>query len=340
MNTADAFATRALAGRSVHPIGLGCMGMSEFYGTTDDVQSLTTLHAAVDMGVTHFDTADTYGHGHNEALLGRFLQQLGSVRRAELVVATKFGIVREPGRYARRIDNSPAYVRAACDASLKRLGVECIDLYYCHRRDPTVPITDVVGAMADLVRAGKVRSLGLSEVGPQTLRAAQAVHPIAALQSEYSLWERGIEGELLAATLAAGTALVAYSPLGRGMLTGTLPSSDALEATDFRRKLPRFNGSEGEANQRLIDAFKRLATRWGLLPTPLALAWVLHQAPHALAIPGARRMEHLRQNVTSETLRLDRSQLEALGALFAPSAVRGARYPVEGWAGIETAPPE
>jgi aryl-alcohol dehydrogenase-like predicted oxidoreductase len=340
MNNPDSFATRPLAGRSVHPIGLGCMGMSEFYGATDDVQSLATLHAAFDLGVTHFDTADTYGHGHNEGLLGRFLKELGPGRSAQLVVATKFGIVREPGRYERRIDNSPAYVRAACEASLKRLGVECLDLYYCHRRDPAVPIADVVGAMADLVRAGKVHALGLSEVSHGTLQAAQAVHPISALQSEFSLWERGVEVELLAAAQATSTAMVAYSPLGRGMLTGALPASDALDATDFRRSLPRFNGEAGEANQQLVDEFKHRADQWGIPPTQLALSWVLHRAPHALPIPGARRIEHLRPNVAAAALHLDATQIDVLNALFVASAVHGARYPTAGWAGIETAQPE
>ncbi len=338
MSTPVSVAMRPLAGQSVHPIGLGCMGMSEFYGSSDDEQSLATLHAALELGVTHFDTADTYGHGHNEALLGRFLKQLGPQRGSQVVVATKFGIVREAGRYERRIDNSPAYVRAACEASLKRLGVDCIDLYYCHRRDPLVPIDDVVGAMADLVRVGKVRALGLSEVGPGTLQAAQAVHPIAALQSEYSLWERGVEVDILAATQAIACSFVAYSPLGRGMLTGVLPMAEALEASDFRRNLPRFNGDAGVANRQLVDEFKRLAATWGLAATQLALAWVLHQSAHALPIPGARRKEHLQQNVAAAAVRLDAGQIDMLSALFEVSAVQGERYPQAGWAGIETAP--
>ncbi|HRO61275.1 MAG TPA: aldo/keto reductase [Burkholderiaceae bacterium] len=326
---------RTLAGRPVHPIGLGCMGMSEFYGASDDAESLATLHAAVELGVTHFDSADTYGHGHNESLLGRFLKEVGAQRRDTLTIATKFGIVREPGRYERRIDNSPTYVRSACEASLKRLGVDCIDLYYCHRRDPDVPIAEVVGAMASLVAQGKVRSLGLSEVSLATLQAAHAVHPIAALQSEFSLWARDLEAELLPATQAMGTAVVAYSPLGRGMLTGTMPTAEALDQNDFRRALPRFTGSDGEQNRRLIEELNRLAKDWGIPATQIALAWTLHKGPQVLPIPGARRQRHLEQNVASAGIALSAAQIGELEALFAIDKVRGERYPQAGWAGIE-----
>lgn len=326
---------RTLAGRPVHPIGLGCMGMSEFYGASDDAESLATLHAAVELGVTHFDTADTYGHGHNESLLGRFLKEVGAQRRDTLTIATKFGIVREPGRYERRIDNSPTYIRSACEASLKRLGVDRIDLYYCHRRDPDVPIAEVVGAMASLVEQGKVRSLGLSEVTLATLQAAHAVHPIAALQSEFSLWARDLEAELLPATQAMGTAVVAYSPLGRGMLTGTMPAAEALDPNDFRRALPRFTGSDGEQNRRLVEELNRLAKDWGLPATQVALAWTLHKGPQVLPIPGARRQRHLEQNVASAAIAFSDEQIGELDALFAIDKVRGERYPQAGWAGIE-----
>ncbi|WP_326541078.1 aldo/keto reductase [Pseudorhodoferax sp.] len=328
-------APRRLAGRAVFPIGLGCMGMSEFYGATDDAESLATLHAAADAGVTHFDSADTYGHGHNEQLLGRFLQQLGPTRRAALTVATKFGIVRAPGRYERRIDNSPAYIRAACEASLQRLGVECIDLYYCHRRDAAVPIADVAGALGELVAAGKVRAIGLSEVSAATLRAAHAVHPVAAVQSEYSLWERAVEAELLPATQALGCALVAYSPLGRGMLTATPPAPEQLAAGDFRRALPRFTGDAGTHNRERVAALSGLAAQWGLAVTDLALAWVLHQGPQVLVIPGARRQRHLAQNIGAAAVRLDAAQQAALDALFARGSAEGRRYPDAGWLGIE-----
>ena len=311
------------------------MGMSEFYGAHNDDESLATLHAALDLGVNHFDTADTYGHGHNESLLGRFLKEIGPARRAAVVVATKFGIVRQPGSYERRIDNSPAYVRAACEASLQRLGVDSIDLYYCHRRDHAVPLADMVGAMADLVRQGKVRGLGLSEVSADTLHAAHAVHPIAALQTEYSLWERGVEKQLLQATKTCGTALVAYSPLGRGMLTGALPAADALEAGDFRRMLPRFNGDAGQANRQQVESLRALAAQWHATPTQLALAWLLHQAPQVLPIPGARRQAHLSQNVAAAAVPLTAQQLGQLQALFAATAGQGGRYPDAGWAGIE-----
>jgi aryl-alcohol dehydrogenase-like predicted oxidoreductase len=327
--------SRTLGGRPAHPIGLGCMGMSEFYGASDDAESLATLHAAVELGVTHFDTADTYGHGHNEELVGRFLKEIDGQRRATFTVATKFGIVREPGRYERRIDNSPAYIRSACEASLRRLGVDCIDLYYCHRRDPAIPIAEVVGAMSLLVEQGKVRSLGLSEVSLATLQAAHAVHPIAALQSEFSLWERSLEAELLPATQAMGIALVAYSPLGRGMLTGAMPAPEALDEKDFRRALPRFTGSDGEQNRRLVDELNQLARDWGLPATQLALAWTLHKGPRVFPIPGARRRRHLEQNVAAAGIALDPRQLAELDSLFAVDRVRGERYPQAGWAGIE-----
>lgn len=330
-----AIAPRPLAGRPVFPMGLGCMGMSEFYGASDDAESLATLRAAVDLGVQHFDTADTYGFGHNESLLGRFLGGLAPDARSRLTVATKFGIVREPGRYERRIDNTPAYIRSACEASLRRLGTDCIDLYYCHRRDPAVPIEEVAGAMAGLVTEGKVRAIGFSEIGADSLRRAHAVHPVAALQSEFSLWERGLEAELLPLTQQLGTALVAYSPLGRGMLTGALPAASELEEGDFRRALPRFNGEAAEANRRQVEALRALAEDWGVPATQLALAWTLHCGPHLLPIPGARRQTHLAQNVGAASLSLDDARLEALNRLFAPGSAVGARYPDAGWAGIE-----
>jgi aryl-alcohol dehydrogenase-like predicted oxidoreductase len=328
--------TRPLAGHQVHPLGLGCMGMSEFYGQHDDAESVATLHAAHNLGVTHFDTADTYGFGHNEELLGRFLRELSASQRAELVVATKFGIVRQPGQYERRIDNTPDYIRSAVEASLRRLGVERINLYYCHRRNPDVPVEDMMGALADLVRAGKIAAIGLSEVSEKTLRAAHAVHPVAAVQSEYSLWERGAEASLLPATRALGTAFVAYSPLGRAFLTNQPPANENLAADDFRRALPRFQGKAGQANQQLHATMADLAGQLGHPVAAIALAWVLQSQPHVLPIPGTRRQRHLGQNLAAATLVLPDAVMQQLNALFAPGNVQGERYPDAGWAGVET----
>ena len=320
----------------IHPLGLGCMGMSEFYGQSDDSESLATLQAAVDQGVRHFDSADTYGFGHNEELLGRFLCTLPAQQRDGLVVATKFGIVREKGRYERRIDNSPAYIRAACEASLQRLGVERIGLYYCHRRDPQVPLEDMVGTLADLVREGKVAAIGLSEVSAASLRTAHAVHPIAAVQSEYSLWERGAEAEVLPTTRELGVAFVAYSPLGRSFLTNQPPAADTLEPGDFRLALPRFQGEAGAANQTLQQALAELAQSLGQPVAAIALAWLLQRQPHVLPIPGTRRLGHLQQNLAACSLVLPDAVMAQLDAMFAPGSVAGARYPDAGWAGVET----
>ena len=318
----------------VFPIGLGCMGMSEFYGPSDDAESLATLAHALERGVALFDTADTYGLGANEALLGRFIAEGGAKRRAQMVLATKFGIVRQAGVYERRIDNSPAYIRAACEASLQRLGVEQIDLYYCHRRDPAVPIEDVVGAMAELVRAGKVRAIGLSEVSAATLRRAHAVHPIAALQSEYSLWTREPEAELLPLCAELGVAFVAYSPLGRAFLTGALDTA-ALSAQDFRAHNPRFTGTAAQANAQLVAQLGTLAGAWGLSNAQLALAWLLHKQPHVVPIPGTRRRARLDDNVGAARVRLTAEQMAQIDAVFAPGAAQGGRYPEAGWVGME-----
>lgn len=319
----------------VFPIGLGCMGMSEFYGASDDAESLATLARAVELGVMLFDTADTYGLGANEELLRRFIAEGGAARRARMVIATKFGIVRQAGTYERRIDNSPAYIRAACEASLQRLGVEQIDLYYCHRRDAAVPIEEVVGAMAELVRAGKVKAIGLSEVSADTLRRAHAVHPIAALQSEYSLFTREPETDVLPACRELGTAFVAYSPLGRAMLTGALDTAK-LEAGDFRANNPRFQGEAAAANAALVEQLGALAREWGLTPAQLALAWMLARQPHAIPIPGTRRIARLEENLAAARVALTPAQTARIEAVFAPGAAQGGRYPDAGWAGVET----
>ena len=315
---------------TVSAIGLGCMGMSEFYGPTDDAQSLATLERAYALGVTHFDTADMYGSGHNESLLARFL--VG--RRDRVVVASKFGIVREPGQYARRIDTRPTYVRAACEASLKRLGIETIDLYYAHRLNPEVPVEETVAAMADLVTAGKVRALGLSEVSAATLRRAHAVHPIAALQSEYSLWTRDVEAEVLPVLRELKVSLVAYSPLGRGMLTGAIGKNTPLADNDFRRISPRFQADNLDANLRLVDVVKTMAAERGCTPAQLALAWLLAQGPDILPIPGTRRITALEENLGAVGVKLSAADLARLDAALPPGVAAGDRYPPEGMKGL------
>ncbi len=321
-------------GPMVSALGLGCMGMSEFYGPSDDAESLRTLARALELGVSLFDTADTYGLGHNESLLGRFLDEGGAARRRQAVVASKFGIVREAGTYERRIDNSPAYIRSACEASLRRLGVERIDLYYCHRRDPDVPIEEVVGAMAELVAEGKIGAIGLSEVSVETLRRAHAVHPVAAVQSEYSLWSREPEAGMLAACAELGTAFVAYSPLGRAFLTATVDTGK-LADDDFRKRNPRFSGEAEARNRQLVAALGELAAARGLSNAQLALAWLLNKAPHVIPIPGTRRIAYLESNVSAADIALTADELGQLDRLFDPLAVAGARYPEGGFVGVE-----
>ena len=318
----------------ISAIGLGCMGMSEFYGATDDAQSHNTMARALELGVNFFDSADIYGFGHNETLIGQFLKAGGAARRAQVVLATKFGIVRAAGQYERRIDNTPAYVQSACEASLKRLDVETIDLYYCHRRNPDVPIEEMVGAMAQLVKAGKVRQLGLSEVSSATLRKANAVHPISAVQSEYSLWAREPEIDMLATCADLGTTFVAYSPLGRAFLTGALDKA-SLAASDFRNMLPRFTGAAEVANQAMVDGLSRFAQAKGTTNAQVALAWLLCKHPNVVPIPGTRRIHYLEQNAAAADFALSAAELAELDALFPPEAIEGGRYPEAGMVGIE-----
>ncbi|MBC7908254.1 MAG: aldo/keto reductase [Rhodospirillaceae bacterium] len=318
------------SGLTVSALGLGCMGMSEFYGPTDDAQSLETLARALDLGVTHFDTADTYGLGHNESLLGRFM----AGQRERVVVATKFGIVRATGQYERRIDTSPAYVQQACEASLKRLGVETIDLYYAHRLNADIPVEDTVGAMADLVRQGKVRALGLSEVSAGTLRRAHGVHPIAAIQSEYSLWTREPEAGILPACRELGVSFVAYSPLGRGMLTGAISKTDDLADNDFRRKSPRFQGDNMTANLALVDRVKALAAAKGCTPGQVALAWLLAQGTDILPIPGTKRISNLEANVAAAVITLSAEESARLDTALPLGSAAGERYSAEGMKGL------
>ena len=317
----------------VSALGLGCMGMSEFYGASDDAQSLKTLAHALALGVNFFDTADTYGFGHNESLLGRLVQQIPGAR-SRMVIATKFGIVREPGKYERRIDNTPAYVQSPCDASLKRLGVEAIDLYYCHRRNPDVPIEDTVGAMAALVAAGKVRQIGLSEVSSQTLRKANAVHPIAAVQSEYSLWARKPEADMLVTCADLGTSFVAYSPLGRAFLTEEVNAAE-LSAGDFRKNLPRFKDAAAVANAALVASLSKFSSGKGVTNAQVALAWLLHKHPYVVPIPGTRQIKYLERNAAAASCVLTEQEMAQLDAMFAPDAAAGRRYPDAGWVGIE-----
>jgi aryl-alcohol dehydrogenase-like predicted oxidoreductase len=306
------------------------MGMSEFYGPRDDAESLATLEAALASGIDFLDTADMYGHGHNEELVGRFLKG----KRDTVILATKFGVVRKPGTSERRVDNSPAYIHSACDASLKRLGVEQIDLYYMHRRNPDVPIEDSVGAMAELVRQGKVKALGLSEVSVETLRRAHTVHPIAAVQSEYSLWSRDPEEGMLQACAELGVTFVAYSPLGRAFLTGTVGKVEELPESDFRRISPRFQGAALERNNQLVAALGKFAAEHRAKPAQIALAWLLGKHPHVVPIPGTKRRTYLRENVAAADITLRPADIAELDRIFAPSKVAGARYPEEGMKGL------
>jgi len=326
--------TLGRGGLPVSAIGLGCMGMSEFYGASDDQESLNTLARSLDLGINFFDSADTYGHGHNERLLGRFLAEGGTGRRQGIVIATKFGIVREPGKYERRVDNSREYIHAACEASLERLGVDSIDLYYCHRRDPVVPIEEVAAAMADLVKAGKVRQIGFSEISAESLRRACVVHPVAAVQSEYSLWSREPERRMLHTCAELGVAFVAYSPLGRAFLTGAVSTAD-LADDDFRKRNPRFVGDAAEANQRLVDGLAAFAAARSLTNAQVALAWLLNKHRHVIPIPGTRRIAYLEQNSAAAGVSLSGAEVAELDRLFAPERVVGARYPDAGMAGIE-----
>jgi aryl-alcohol dehydrogenase-like predicted oxidoreductase len=316
--------------QSISALGLGCMGMSEFYGARNDAESLATLEAALAAGIDFFDTADTYGHGHNEELVGRFLKG----RREKVVLATKFGIVRKPGTYERRVDNSPAYIRAACEASLQRLGVEHIDLYYMHRRNPDVPVEESVGAMAELVSQGKVKALGLSEVSVETLRRAHKVHPIAAVQSEYSLWSRDPEQGMLQACAELGVTFVAYSPLGRAFLTGTVSNPDALPEGDFRKASPRFQAEALERNNRLVAALEKFAAEHKAKPAQVALAWLLGKHPHVVPIPGTKRRTYLAENAAAADIKLTAADIAELDRIFAPDAVAGARYTEEGMRGV------
>ncbi len=314
--------------------GLGCMGMSEFYGPGDEAESTATIRRALDLGVTFLDTADMYGPHRNEELVGRAI----AGRRHEVVLATKFGIVRGADPADRSVRGDPAYVRRACEASLARLGVDHIDLYYQHRSDPAVPIEETVGAMAGLVAEGKVRFLGLSEASPDTLRRATAVHPISALQSEWSLWSRDIEAAVVPTARALGIGIVAYSPLGRGFLTGRLTSPDDFPEGDFRRFLPRFTGENFARNLALVASVRGLAEAKGCTPGQLALAWVLARGDDVVPIPGTKRRTYLEENAAAGDVVLDAGDLAALEAAFPADAAAGDRYPDMRPLGVATPP--
>ncbi len=309
-------------GLEVSALGLGCMGMSEFYGTTDEDEAIETIHRALELGLDFLDTADMYGRGANEKLVGKALAD----RRDRVVLATKFGNVRnEDG--SREVRGDADYVREACDASLRRLGVDHVDLYYQHRVDRRVPIEETVGAMAELVEAGKVRYLGLSEASPETIRRAHAVHPISALQSEYSLWTRDPEDGPLRTCRELGIGFVAYSPLGRGFLTGRIRSPEDLEDGDFRRNNPRFRGENFQRNLDLVARVEEIAAEKGRTPAQIALAWVLSRGDDVVPIPGTKRRRYLEENAEAADVELTDEELERLGQAFPQGAAAGERYP-------------
>ena len=326
-----AFPRRRLGnGLTVSAIGLGCMGMSDFYGPSDEAANLAVLNHALDRGIDFLDTADMYGVGRNEQLLAKVLK----TRRDDAVLATKFGNVRAPDGRMLRIDGSPRYVAEACDASLARLGIETIDLYYQHRVDPSVPIEETVGAMARLVEAGKVRHIGMSEASAATIRRAHAVHPIAAVQSEYSLWSRDVEVDVLPTCRELGIGFVPYSPLGRGFLTGAVPAADGLAENDARRNHPRFQEANAALNRALVDAVTDLAQARGCTPAQLALAWLLAQGEDIVPIPGTRRIERLDENAQAAFIALDASEIARIAAVLDAHPVAGTRYPADGMAKV------